>query len=96
VLPGILTGIGGSLMFIGVITFFVVVGMTAFAGRPADVPADIPISGTLTSPARTGWEPALDRLGLWFAVAIVLIVIAYLPFFLTYQPNFVSPGFRLF
>lgn len=96
VLPGILTGIGGTLMFIGVITFFIVVAMTVVAGERAGAPVDIPVSATLTAPARSGWELSLDRLGLWVAIAVVLIAIAYAPFFLTYSPNFVSPGFRLF
>ena len=95
-LPGIITGVGGALMFAGVIIFFVVVGMTVLVGKRTDAPADVPISGTLTTPANSGWELTLDRLGIWFALAVLLILIAYAPFFLTYQPNFVSPGFRLF
>ncbi len=95
-LPGILTGIGGTMMFIGVMLFFVVIGLTIAIGQRDDVPADVPISATLTAPARSGWELSLDRLGLWFAVAVGLILIAYGPFFLTYSPNPVSPGFRLF
>jgi cytochrome c oxidase subunit 1 len=95
-LPGIITAVGGSLMFIGVILFFIVVGLTAARGKPAGASADIPVSGSLTAPANSGWEPALDRLGIWVALAVLLILIAYGPFFFTYQPNFVSPGFRLF
>jgi cytochrome c oxidase subunit 1 len=95
-LPGIITGIGGTLMFIGVMTFFIVVGMTVAAGKRMNGPADVPVSGTLTSPATAGWELSLDRLGIWVALAVLLILIAYAPFFLTYQPNFVSPGFRVF
>jgi cytochrome c oxidase subunit 1 len=94
-LPGILTGVGGTLMFVGVMLFFIVVGLTVAIGRRT-APTDVPVSATLTAPARSGWETGLDRLGLWFAVAIVLIIIAYAPFFATYAPNFVSPGFRLF
>jgi cytochrome c oxidase subunit I len=56
----------------------------------------VPVSETLTAPEVTGWERYLDRLGLWIAVAVVLIVIAYGPFFLTYAPEFVSPGYRFF
>lgn len=93
-LPGILTGIGGTLMFVGVMLFFIVVGLTLVAGRRGAQPVDIPVSATLTAPARTGWEPRLDNLGLWVAIAVVLIVIAYGPFFASYVPNFVSPGFR--
>jgi cytochrome c oxidase subunit 1 len=93
-LPGILTGIGGMLMFLGVMLFFIVIGLTLVAGRRGAQPQDIPVSATLTAPARTGWEVRLDRLGFWFAMALVLVLIAYGPFFLTYVPNFVSPGFR--
>jgi cytochrome c oxidase subunit 1 len=96
-LPGIITAVGGSIMFIGVILFFVVVGLTAARGKPAGASAaDVPVSGSLTAPATSGWEPALDRLGIWVALALLLILIAYGPFFFSYQPNFVSPGFRLF
>ncbi len=95
-LPGILTGIGGTLMFTGVMLFFLVIGLTLVVGRRGEQPKDIPVSETLTAPARTGWEPRLDRLGWWFAAAIVLIVIAYGPFFLTYAPRAVSSGFKLY
>jgi cytochrome c oxidase subunit 1 len=95
-LPGILTGVGGTLMFIGVMLFFVVIGLTIIAGRRGEQPQDIPVSDTLTAPARTGWEPRLDRLGLWFVAAVVLIAIAYGPFFLSYSPAAVSPGFKVF
>jgi cytochrome c oxidase subunit 1 len=95
-LPGILTGIGGSMMFLGVMLFFIVIGLTIAIGRRHTGPTDIPVSETLTRPAVTGWEPALDRLGWWAVAAIVLIVIAYGPFFLGYDVIPVSRGFRLF
>jgi len=39
----------------------------------------------------------LDRLDWWFAAAVVLVLIAYGPFFVQYlPPNLASPGFRLF
>ncbi|MFN2327074.1 MAG: cbb3-type cytochrome c oxidase subunit I, partial [Gemmatimonadales bacterium] len=95
-LPGILTGVGGTLMFVGVMLFFVVIGLTIVMGRKGAEPHDIPVSDTLTAPARTGWEPVLDRLGWWAVAAIVLILIAYGPFFLGYDYTPVSPGFRLF
>jgi cytochrome c oxidase subunit 1 len=95
-LPGILTGIGGTMMFVGVMLFFAVIGLTVVVGRKGSEPTDIPVSETLTTPARTGWEPALDRLGWWVVAAIILIVLAYGPFFLGYEMVPVSPGFRLF
>ena len=95
-LPGLLTGVGGTLMFIGVMLFFLVIGLTIVAGRRGEQPSDIPVSETLTAPALTGWEPRLDRLGWWFAAAVLLIAIAYGPFFLSYAPEAVSPGFRVY
>jgi cytochrome c oxidase subunit I len=95
-LPGILTGVGGTIMFVGVMLFFVVIGLTIVMGRKGEEPVDIPVSDTLTAPATSGWEPVLDRLGWWAVVAIVLILIAYGPFFLGYEYTPVSPGFRLF
>ncbi len=95
-LGGALTGIGGTLMFIGILVFFIIIAWTVVAGRKGEGPSDIPWSETLRPPAKTGWEPRLDRLVFWSVVAVVLIVIAYGPFFATYlPPNFVSPGFTV-
>lgn len=95
-LAGALTGIGGSLMTLAVVMFFVVMLMTLLAGRRGEQPADIPHGDTLTAPATSGWELHLDRLVFWVVVAIVLVLIAYLPFFLGYHVNLVSPGYRFF
>lgn len=95
-LGGVLTGIGGTLMFVGIALFFIVIGMTIFFGKRGGAPADVPWSETLTAPARSGWELNLDRLKWWVVLAVVLIVVAYGPFFVSYlPPNFVSPGFTL-
>src|SRR5690606_41380823 len=56
-LPGILTGIGGTLMFAGVMLFFIVIGLTIAIGRRTGAPHDIPVSQTLTAPGEDGWEP---------------------------------------
>lgn len=95
-LGGALTGIGGTLMFVGIMLFFVVIGLTIIAGPRGEAPRDIPVSETLTAPAAQGWERELDRLGWWVAAAVALIVIAYGPFFVSYAPRLLSPGFRLF
>ena len=95
-IPGIVTGIGGTLMFVGVISFFAVVLLTVFFGERGRGPRDVPVSGSLTAPSLAGWEPWLDRIGVWVLAAIALILVAYGPFFLTYAPAAVSPGFRLF
>jgi cytochrome c oxidase subunit 1 len=94
---GIWTGVGGTMMFIGVILFFIVIGVTVLKGKknPA-VTEDIPWSETLDTPATSGWEVNFDKIKWWVALAILLIIIAYGPFFASYlPPNFVSPGFRI-
>ena len=94
-LGGWLTGVGGTLMFIGVLLFFVVLVMTILIGKPG-YNQDIPWSETLKPPAPTGWEPRLDRLGAWVVLAVVLIVVAYGPFFYGYlPPRLISPGYTL-
>jgi cytochrome c oxidase subunit I len=97
-LGGILTGVGGTLMFIGIMLFFLVIGVTAFFGkrRTAAEVMDVPVSETLTAPAMKGWERSLDKVWFWVLVAIALIIVAYGPFFLQYTPWFVSPGYRFF
>jgi hypothetical protein len=36
----------------------------------------------------------LDRIGVWTAVGVLLIAIAYFPVFMTHDYNFTSPGFK--
>lgn len=96
-LGGQLTAIGGTLMFIGLLLFFLVILVTIFFGKRDSVPMDIPWSETLTAPARSGFETNWDRIGLWVLVAIALIILAYGPFFVTYLPaEWVSPGYRFY
>ncbi|MFW5955122.1 MAG: cbb3-type cytochrome c oxidase subunit I [Rhodothermales bacterium] len=96
-LGGALTGIGGTLMFIGLGMFFIVMLMTVIAGKKGMGPTDIPWSETVTAPALSGFETNWDRIGLWFIVAIILILVAYGPFFMSYlPPNMVSPGYNFF
>jgi cytochrome c oxidase subunit I len=95
-LGGILTGVGGTIMFVGIMLFFVVILMTILFGKRGEEPKDVPVAETLTAPALSGWELQLDRVWLWMGVAILLILIAYGPYFITYVPNFVSPGYRFF
>lgn len=92
-LGGILTGIGGTLMFIGILIFFIVIAMTILRGKKGEAPKDIPWSETVTAPALSGFQLRLDQLRFWTLMAVILIAIAYGPFFLTYAPNFVSPGY---
>ncbi|NOK62258.1 MAG: cytochrome c oxidase subunit I [Chloroflexi bacterium AL-W] len=94
-LGGILTGVGGTLMFVGIMLFFVVIAVTIFFGRKGEHPRDIPWSETLTAPALTGWQPKLDQLKIWIPVAIVLVIIAYGPFLVSYlPPRLLSQGYQ--
>jgi cytochrome c oxidase subunit 1 len=95
-LAGLLTGIGGTIMTIGMLLFFVIMIMTWLSRRSDGAAADIPVSESLLGPSHDGWDVRLDRIGLWVLAAIALILIAYGPFFLTYSLNMVSPGFRLY
>jgi cytochrome c oxidase subunit I len=93
---GMLTGIGGTLMFVGIMLFFVVIGLTIAMGRKGEGPRDIPLAETLTPATLNRGDRHLDRLGWWVVAAVVLILVAYGPFFMTYTPAFLSPGFKLF
>jgi cytochrome c oxidase subunit 1 len=96
-LAGALTGIGGTLMTIAAVMFFLVILMTIFVGKKGEQPKDIPVSETLTPPKTSGWEVRLDNMWFWVIVAIILILMAYGPFFATYlPPHLVSPGFRIY
>jgi cytochrome c oxidase subunit 1 len=95
-LAGALTGIGGSIMTAGMLLFFLIMIMTRLVGKRDGAPTDIPVSETLAPPSPSGWDARLDRIGFWVVIAIVLIALAYGPFFLTYHLNLVSPGFRLY
>jgi cytochrome c oxidase subunit I len=94
-LAGTLTAIGGTIMTIGMLLFFVIMAMT-WLGKKQDGPVDIPVSESLTAAATSGWELKMDKIWLWVLAAIVLILIAYGPFFFTYSLNMVSPGFKLY
>ncbi len=95
-LGGILTGIGGTMMFIGVVMFFFVIAMTIVKGKKGAGPTDIPWSTSLTGPTTKGWTLRFDNITFWTVMAVVLILIAYGPFFAGYlPPNFVSPGFSI-
>jgi len=91
----LMTGIGGSLMFIGGLLFFIVLlGTLYLSAEKTEV--EMPVADIITKPEQ-GPTIITQRLGLWVGVSIVLVVIAYGPFFVTYlsDPWFVAPGFKL-
>jgi cytochrome c oxidase subunit 1 len=91
-LSHMMTGLGGTLMFIGGLTFLVVIAATLWRGsRGAEV--DMPLA-EVRDGAETG-SPLLDKWPLWIGLAVLLIVLAYGPYFVTYTPNFVAKGWKL-
>ncbi len=85
-----MTAVGGSVMFISGSLFLIVLLGTLLAGRKGAV-VEMPVADEFVSGPQES-AAILDRWGLWVGLAIVLILIAYGPYFLSYMPNFVSPG----
>ena len=95
-LAGMLTGVGGTLMFISGVLFFVVMFGTFFLGRRNER-QEIPFTDTVLGPATSGWEVHMDKFRYWVGLTIVLILIAYGPFLVSYlPPRLLSPGFSFF
>jgi len=92
-IPGIITAVGGSLMFVSVVLFFVVMVMTIVAGKRKQT-EDIPFTATVQAPAASGWQIQLDQLRYWVIASIVLVVAVYGPFIFAHlPPNLSAPGF---
>ena len=89
-----LVGIGGTILFLSALLYFLNIGLTLAASRePA--PSMIPFAEALSGPEHA---PAiLDRWLPWLAIAGVLIAIAYGPTLirLVATTPFNSPGFRV-
>lgn len=89
-----LTGIGGTIMFVSGVLFFVVIIGTLLS--KVTVPADqvaMPLAETIHGPSES--PRILDRLGLWMVAAVVLVLLAYVPVLIFTDWTFGSPGFRL-
>jgi cytochrome c oxidase subunit 1 len=84
-IPGMMTGFGGSLMFIGAMLFFVIVIMTMVAGNSAEV-RDIPFTATVQPPLKIGWQPRLDHFSYWVLASVIMVVAVYGPFILMHFP----------
>ncbi len=86
-----MAAVGGTLMFVSGVLFFVVIVMTVLNKATAQV--EMPVAETMLPASRSA--PVLDRWPVWIGVMILLIVIAYGPYFITYEPNFVSEGWKV-
>jgi cytochrome c oxidase subunit I len=89
-----LVGIGGALLFISALLYFLNLVLTATAGR-APAPAMPAFADATSGPE---YAPAfLDRWRPWIALAVALIVVAYVPtlFRLATTTPLSSPGMRV-
>ena len=79
-------------MFISGVLFFTVMYRTLRSKETAVT--EMPIAETIVDGKTT--PLILDRLGLWVVITVLLILIAYVPVFLSHSFDFTSPGFRLY
>ena len=95
-LPAILTGVGGTMMFVSAMACFFVLAMTVVFGEKSEG-VDIPFTETIEGPPASGWEVHLDRLRYSVVTVLVLIAMAYGPFLVRHiPPKLLSPGFTFF
>jgi cytochrome c oxidase subunit I len=95
-LPAILTGVGGTMMFVGAMACFFVLAMTVSFGEKTEG-VDIPFTETIEGPPASGWEVHLDRLRYSVVTVLVLIAMAYGPFLIRHiPPKLLSPGYTFF
>jgi len=89
------SAVGGILLFTSAAFFVMVMLGTWLAGRKAEQPEVTFAEPLAATPSRV---PLLDRLGLWTAVAVVLVLIAYAyPIWhLLSMPHYGSPPFKPF
>jgi cytochrome c oxidase subunit 1 len=80
----LLTAIGGIVMVLSGLLFFVVIAGTllGLAGQARNL--EVPV-GPVEDHGLRVW-PALDRWGRWLAVAVAMVLVVYLPVFASYLP----------
>ncbi len=90
----VMTGFGGSIMFISALLFFFVILRTIYTNHWADGVMEVPVAEVTHGP-RPAWR-ILDQLGMWAAVACVLSVLIYGELVVHYWPlNNISSGIVL-
>lgn len=100
-LPGLLTGIGGVVLFLAGIAFFYVIIATLLRRRSDTPEPEILFAEMLSGPNQADGRPKgtvalMDRLGLWTLVTIILVAIAYAPTLIEQVKGYTGvPGLRL-
>lgn len=84
-----LTALGGIVMTLSGLAFFIVLAGTIVVRKPATV--DVPIARAAIEPG--AFSALLDRFGVWFGVAAILAAFAYIPVLIAILPwNATSMG----
>jgi cytochrome c oxidase subunit I len=95
--PRILTGLSGIILLAAIIVYFTVLFRNVFSNKrleDKDVP-EIPFASTVQLRSE-GIIKLLDNIYAWFAVAVLLVMVAYLPTLIDlFTHQVLSPGFRL-
>ncbi|WP_018291396.1 cbb3-type cytochrome c oxidase subunit I [Verrucomicrobium sp. 3C] len=89
-LAGALTAIGGSVMFVAALIFFLVLIMTLLIGRKSRPVVDLPFTSTVQGAAASGNQLILDKMSYWVLLSLVLVALVYGPFLLTHFPPTLS------
>ncbi|HUA34804.1 MAG TPA: cbb3-type cytochrome c oxidase subunit I [Candidatus Binataceae bacterium] len=82
---GAMAAIGGTIMFISAMLFFLVLVMTIVAGERG-AREDVPFTATVQAPALSGWPVKLDALRYFVVASVVLCILVYGPFLYMYLP----------
>jgi cytochrome c oxidase subunit 1 len=94
-IPGIITAIGGGILFIAAILYFVSILATVFSKRQAVAVPEVPVAEAEVDPSHTpAW---LDNYKLWIGIAVVLVIIGYGPILIDMfvNINLTAPGFKV-
>ena len=95
-IPQILTAIGGTILFIASILYFISILGTIFSKNRGVGEEIIPIAEAEVAPSHTpAW---LDAWKTWIALSIILVIIGYGPVLIQMfmNINLYSPGFKLY
>lgn len=93
----LISALGGIILFASA-GFFVLVMIFTLTGRRTEQPSPVEWAEPLSEP-EGGYKSGIwDRLGLWFIVAVILVLIAYaIPLWdLLHLTRYGSPGFKPF
>jgi len=89
-IPNLMQAVGGTIMFIGGILFFVVLVATLFFSKER-IEVEMPVAEVMV-PAEKGAPIFTDKIYTWVGISVALILISYGPYLVTYlaNPAFVS------